>query len=67
LGETAGAQPEIDTRKDRSRVCPSVDDIAVKDACRPRNRPQKANAGKVPQQSHDFDAASRESRLSFLN
>jgi len=68
LGDSACARPEIGTRKDRSRFCRSVNDIAIKkNACRRPNRPYETSADKAPLRSHDFDAAGRESRLSFLN
>jgi hypothetical protein len=59
MGESAGAQPEIG--------CRGVNDIAIKDACRRPRRLHETCADKAPRRSHDFDAAGRESRLSFLN
>ena len=67
LGDSARGRPEIGTRKDRSCFRRSVDDIAIKNAFRRPNRPHETCADKAPRRSHDFDAAGRESRLSFLN
>jgi hypothetical protein len=51
LGDSACARPKINARQDRLRFCRGVNDIAIK----------------APRRSHDFDAAGREPRLSFLN
>jgi hypothetical protein len=67
LGDSACARPEIDTRQDRSRFCRGVNDIAIKNACRRSYQRRETCADKAPRPSHDFDAAGRESRLSFLN
>lgn len=67
LGDSAGARPEIGARKDRSSFCRGVNDIAIKNACRRPNRPYETCADKAPRRSHDFDAAGRGSRPSFLN
>jgi len=67
LGETAGARPKRKAEGARALWAAASSGWTIKNGCTRCNRRRERRADKAPRRSHDFDAAGRECRLSFLN